>query len=236
MEEEKEEREVKQDEEKQEEEEVQEAGADRNLPSTSSAGSAGRGRSWWQTDQAQDQSDGSAVRSHAHTHRRLCLALFPDLGSTEGLSRALQPPDPSLLPAGLVVGSCDVAPWRRRINLREVKMSYKERRREEDRSRRRWDINRDRQVDRQGRLQVRVVLCRFLTSVCCGVKVLQCRNWTEYHQLLSRRERRSRGRREHLWNHEVTPLHDPRQPISTGEAAESKSRLPLVFSQNNFFL
>lgn len=134
-----------------EEKEVQEAGGDRNLsesllPSTSSAGSAGRGRSWWQTDNPQDQSAGSAVSSHAHTHRQLSWALFPDLGSAERLSSALQPPDPSLLPAGLVVGSCDVAPWRNKINLREVKMSSKERQREEDRSRHRRDVNRDRQV------------------------------------------------------------------------------------------
>ncbi|XP_075897527.1 tRNA-splicing endonuclease subunit Sen54 isoform X2 [Nelusetta ayraudi] len=181
-----------------EEEEVQEGHRDLSeghLSSTSSAGPAGRGRSWWQTDTPQDQSDGSAGSSHTHADRRPSFALFPDLGSKERLSSALLPPDPSLLPGGLEVGTCDVASWRKKINLREVKMSSKEREREEDRSRRRWDVNRDRQV-------------------------LRCRNWAEYRELLSRRERRSRGRQEHLWNHEVTPLHDPRQPISTEELLE----------------
>lgn len=135
-----------------EEKDVQEAGGDGNfseslLPSTSSAAPAGGGRSWWQTDNFQDQSDGSAVSSHDHTDRRLSYLLFPDLGSSERLCSSLLPPDPSLLPAGLVVGSCDVARWRKKINLREVKMSSKERQREADRSRCRRDVNRDREVN-----------------------------------------------------------------------------------------
>lgn len=132
-----------------EEEEVQEGRRDLSeghLSSTSSAGPAGRGRSWWQTDTPQDQSDGSAGSSHTHADPRPSFALFPDLGSKERLSSALLPPDPSLLPGGLEVGTCDVASWRKKINLREVKMSSKEQKREEDRSRRRWDVNRDRQV------------------------------------------------------------------------------------------
>lgn len=114
--------------------------------STSSARTADRGRSWWQTDDSLDQSGRSVGRSHSHTDWSPSLALFPDLGSTERLSSELLPPDPSLLPGGVVVGTCNITRWRNKINLREVKMSAKEQRREEDRSRRRWDVNRDRQV------------------------------------------------------------------------------------------
>nr|XP_057904487.1 tRNA-splicing endonuclease subunit Sen54 isoform X2 [Doryrhamphus excisus] len=61
---------------------------------------------------------------------------------------------------------------------------------------RRWDVNRDE-------------------------KVRQCRNWAEYQQLLARRRRPARP--EHLWEKEVAPLHDPTQPISTGELLDKIS-------------
>lgn len=48
-------------------------------------------------------------------------------------------------------------------------------------------------------------------------KVQQCRNWAEYRELLAGREGRRKGRQEHLWNREVTPLHDPRQGVPTSE-------------------
>lgn len=112
--------------------------------SGSAAEAAGAGRSWWLTDDCVDQSDRSVVSGHTRCH--VGSVPFPDLGSAESPSSCLSPPDPSLLPEGLVVGICDVAAWRQKINLREVKMSSKEQKREEDRSRRRWDVNRDREV------------------------------------------------------------------------------------------
>lgn len=112
--------------------------------SGSAAEAAGPGRSWWLADDGVDQSNRSVASGHTHRHFR--SVPFPDLGSAESPSSCLSPPDPSLLPESLVVGVCDVAPWRQKINLREVKMSSKERKREEDRSRRRWDVNRDREV------------------------------------------------------------------------------------------
>ena len=52
------------------------------------------------------------------------------------------------------------------------------------------------------------------------LKVRRCRNWAEYRELLARREGRRKGRPAHLWNREVTPLHDPRQPIPTSEITQ----------------
>ncbi|KAM6914493.1 tRNA-splicing endonuclease subunit Sen54 isoform 1-T1 [Lycodopsis pacificus] len=159
--------------------------------------SAGAGGTWWMADVLGDQSDHQPA-SGSSSHRDFGSILFPDLGSREQLPSCLAPPDPSLLPGSLAVGVCDVSHWRRRINLREVKMSPKEQEREEARRKRRWDVNKDRQVRR-------------------------CRNWAEYRELLARRGGRSEGRPAHLWNREVTPLHDPRQPIPTGQLLEKIS-------------
>ncbi|XP_029293940.1 tRNA-splicing endonuclease subunit Sen54 [Cottoperca gobio] len=157
----------------------------------------GRGRTWWMTDVLGGRSD-QRPASGASRWDFSSIA-FPDLGSSrERLSSCLASPEPSLLPGSLAVGVCDVDLWRRRINLREVKMSSKEQEREEDQRRRRSDVNKDREVRR-------------------------CRNWTEYRELLKRRQRRHKERAEHLWSREVTPLHDPRQPIPTGELLDKIS-------------
>ncbi|XP_068581857.1 tRNA-splicing endonuclease subunit Sen54 [Cebidichthys violaceus] len=167
----------------------------------SSAGAAG-GRTWWMMDVLGDRCSrgpiGRQPASGSSSHRDFSSILFPDLGSREHLPSCLASPDPSLLPGSLAVGVCDVSLWRRRINLREVKVSRKEQEREEARRKRRWDVNKDRQVRR-------------------------CRNWAEYRELLARRRGRREGRPAHLWNREVTPLHDPRQPIPTGQLLDKIS-------------
>ncbi|XP_044037596.1 tRNA-splicing endonuclease subunit Sen54 isoform X2 [Siniperca chuatsi] len=165
---------------------------------TAAASSAdkGGGRTWWMTDVLGDQSDHQPAPGSSQWD--FSSIPFPDLGSRERLSSCLAPPNPSLLPGSLAVGVCDVAPWRQRINLRKVKMSSKEQKREKDKHRRRWDVNKDREVRR-------------------------CRNWAEYRELLAGRQRRRKGRPAHLWNREVTPLHDPRQPIPTGELLDKIS-------------
>ncbi|KAM7387501.1 hypothetical protein PAMA_009899 [Pampus argenteus] len=154
------------------------------------------GRTWW-TDVPDGDSGHRADRHTASGSTRWDFSsiIFPDLGSSERLPSCLASPDSSLLPGALAVGDCDVAPWRRRINLREVKMSLKERERDEQ-SRR--DVNRDREVQR-------------------------CRNWAEYRDLMARRKGRQEGQAAHLWNREVTPLHDPSDPISTGELLDKIS-------------
>ncbi|KAM3598398.1 uncharacterized protein V6R79_017448 [Siganus canaliculatus] len=145
------------------------------------------GRTWWRADVPKDDLDHQPASSAKRWH--FSSIPFPDLGSREHLSRCLPAPDSSLLPGSLAVGVCDVALWRHKINLREVKMSAKERERER---RHRHNINRDKEV-------------------------LRCRNWTEYHKLLARRQGQREGRPAHLWNREVTPLHDPKQPVPTAE-------------------
>ncbi|XP_071321038.1 tRNA-splicing endonuclease subunit Sen54 [Trachinotus anak] len=172
---------------------------------TASTADEGGARAWWVTDVVRDSGRGSA---QTPTSGSSCWDFssisFPDLGSKEHLSSCLASPDPSLLPGALAVGVCDVAPWRQRINLREVRMSSKEQRREEDKRRRRWDVNKDKEVQR-------------------------CRNWAEYQELLARRQGRRKGRPAHLWNREVAPLHDPRQPVPTGELLD---KISLVKSTN----
>ncbi len=113
---------------------------------TAAASSAdeGEGRTWWVTDDSGDRLDHQPAS--AGSHWNFSSILFPDLGSREHLSSSLLPPDPSLLPGSLAVGVCDVAPWRQRINLRTVKMSWKEQKREKDKHRQRSDVNKDREV------------------------------------------------------------------------------------------
>ncbi|XP_077411592.1 tRNA-splicing endonuclease subunit Sen54 isoform X2 [Vanacampus margaritifer] len=161
-------------------------------PSADSSG----GRPWWITDPLV----GHKFNEHTcHPSSRWGDSIvFPDVASLRGHTGCLTSPDPSLLPGGLTVGECDVRPWTRRINQREVKMSAKDTERERTNHRRNWGVNRDK-------------------------KVQQCRNWAEYHQLLGSRQRRDSGRPEHLWKREVTPLHDHTQPISTGELLDKIS-------------
>ncbi|XP_018540164.1 LOW QUALITY PROTEIN: tRNA-splicing endonuclease subunit Sen54 [Lates calcarifer] len=166
-------------------------------PSTGAA-DEGRGRTWWTTDVLGDSGKGSVHSPTSGSSRWDFSSIpFPDLGSREQLSSCLASPDPSLLPGALAVGVCDVAPWRERINLRKLKMSAKEQR-EEDKRRRRRDVNKDKEVQR-------------------------CRNWAEYQELLRRRQGRREGRPAHLWNREVTPLHDPTQPVPTDQLLDKIS-------------
>lgn len=119
---------------------------------TASSAHKGGGRTWWMTDVLRDRPD---QRPASRTSRWDFSSIpFPDLGSQKCLSSCLASPDPSLLPGSLAVGVCDIALWTRKINLREVKMSSKEQKREEDKRRRRWDVNKDREV------------CSNLTSKC----------------------------------------------------------------------
>ncbi|XP_037544612.1 tRNA-splicing endonuclease subunit Sen54 [Nematolebias whitei] len=160
---------------------------------------------WWMTDDPERESEerSDLCGSSARRSRWDFSAIpFPDLGSRDCDPGCLAPPDPSVLPGDLAVGVCDVAAWKDKINLRQVKMSAKEQRRERTRGRQRWDVNKAKEVRR-------------------------CRNWTEYHELLARRQARRqaqrRGRPAHLWNREVEPLHDPTRPVPTAELLDKIS-------------
>lgn len=142
---------------------------------------------------------------------------FPDLGSAGAPGSRLPPPDPALLPGSFSVGGCEIDPWRRRINLREVRMSASDRRRDEDKRRRR-DVNRDAEVcSMSSKLRRFHVFIEYFHMFGVYLKVRRCRNWAEYRELLERRTRRPTSGHECLWNREVAPLHDPRRPIRTGE-------------------
>lgn len=106
-----------------------------------------RRRAWWTADALRDAGHESAHRPAFGSPRwDFCSISFPDLGSRESQPLCLASPDPSLLPGALAVGLCDVASWRERLNVREIRMSSKERKREHDNYRHKRDVNRDREV------------------------------------------------------------------------------------------
>ncbi|XP_061568353.1 tRNA-splicing endonuclease subunit Sen54 [Cololabis saira] len=158
----------------------------------------GSGRAWWATSDPAWGSEKPPPHSSSSPRWDFSSILFPDLGPGAGAggSRCMAPPPPSLLPAGLSVGVCDVAAWMEKINLRKLKTSGREREREEQRDRKLWNNNRE---------------------------VRRCRTWAEYEELLARRQARQRGRPVHLWNREVKPLHDPTEPVHTAELLEKIS-------------
>lgn len=99
--------------------------AEEKDPRSPAGGGEGGGQAWWLSEERTGQR-----RTHSSAPSRWDFSglAFPDLGSGEGL---VAPPDPALLPGGLSVGVCDVASWRQKVNLRRVKVSEKEQRREE---------------------------------------------------------------------------------------------------------
>lgn len=110
-------------------------------------GTKDEGRTWWMTDVlvgSDKRSDHCTTSGSSRWDFRNIS--FPDLGSSDRLPSCLAPPDPYLLPVDVTVGVCDVAPWRRKINLRKVRMSAKEEKKEEEKRRRRRDVNKDREV------------------------------------------------------------------------------------------
>lgn len=136
--------------EKMEEDKCSEGEEDKKLPEPPEAQSSadeGGGRSWWMMDVLgdSDKDSGHGSKSGSSCWDFSSIS-FPDLGSTsrEHFPSDLAPPDPSLLPGDLKVGFCDIAPWRQKINLRQVKMSANEQKREK--YRRRWDVNKNREV------------------------------------------------------------------------------------------
>ncbi|KAK7174214.1 hypothetical protein R3I93_001420 [Phoxinus phoxinus] len=147
-------------------------------------------RTWWMERDV--QSPPPQVQSTAPRWDFSSIS-FPDLGSRRSRSVCLASPDRSLLPGALEVGDCDVAPWLSRLNMKQEKLSRRDRERQRERDRYRRDVNSDREVRR-------------------------CRNWAEYFQLLEDRRRRGqRDRPAHLWEREVTPLTQPGQCASHRE-------------------
>ncbi|KAM9780016.1 LOW QUALITY PROTEIN: tRNA-splicing endonuclease subunit Sen54 [Neosynchiropus ocellatus] len=166
---------------------------------STSSSDKGAGRSWWTAEEAEDPVESGRIRDRSSRWGTdIC---FPDVGSGDVGLGSLSAPDPSLLPGALTVGACDIARWAQRINLRKVKSSQKEEEQAREGRLRRGDVNTDHEVQR-------------------------CRNWAEYRELLQRRSGSTQGLPEHLWNREVTPLHDPRDSIPTCELLEKLRVIP----------
>ncbi|XP_043090471.1 tRNA-splicing endonuclease subunit Sen54 isoform X2 [Puntigrus tetrazona] len=147
-------------------------------------------RTWWTEDDVQPRP--ARARSAAPRWDFGSIS-FPDLGARRSRPVSLASPDPSLLPGALEVGGCDVTPWLGRLNVKQEKLSRRDRERQRDRERYHRDVNSDREVR-------------------------HCRDWAEYLQLLEdRRRRRRKDRPAHLWEQEVTPLTQPGQCSSHRE-------------------
>ncbi|XP_059891865.1 tRNA-splicing endonuclease subunit Sen54 isoform X1 [Gadus macrocephalus] len=162
------------------------------------------GRSWWSDGLVppEQQQDGGPSPGGPTPRWDFLSIQFPDLGARD-TPGPLAPPDPALLPGAMAVGVCSVSSWLRRLNTwREKQPGGKQRRRreeEEERARRRTGPDRE---------------------------VQGCRSWAEYRRIMERRRkgsRRSDSKPAHLWEKDVTPLHDPRQGTSTAELLEKIS-------------
>ncbi|CAL8311700.1 unnamed protein product [Arctogadus glacialis] len=162
------------------------------------------GRCWWSDGLVppEQQQDGGPSPAGPNSRWDFLSIQFPDLGARD-TPGPLAPPDPALLPGAMAVGVCSVSSWLRRLNTwREKQPGGKQRRRreeEEERARRRTGPDRE---------------------------VQGCRSWAEYRRIMERRRkgsRRSDSRPAHLWEKDVTPLHDPRQGTSTAELLEKIS-------------
>ncbi|XP_078808071.1 tRNA-splicing endonuclease subunit Sen54 isoform X2 [Oryzias latipes] len=202
--------------------------AEEKDPRSPAGGGEDGGQAWWLSEERTGQR-----RTHSSAPSRWDFSglAFPDLGSGEGL---VAPPDPALLPGGLSVGVCDVASWRQKVNLRRVKVSEKEQRREEVQGRRMQQWSREtlesvtlfsaenanftapQTPDRHAQRTTPTCSRRCTTFF----QVQRCRNWAEYQELLERRGAGHPGQPAHLWSGEVTPLHDPTHPITTAELLE----------------
>uniref|UniRef100_A0A8C4ZHG5 Uncharacterized protein n=1 Tax=Gadus morhua TaxID=8049 RepID=A0A8C4ZHG5_GADMO len=162
------------------------------------------GRNWWSDGLVplEQHQDGGPSHGGPTSRWDFLSIQFPDLGARD-TPGPLAPPDPALLPGAMAVGVCSVSSWLRRLNTwREKQPGGKQRRRreeEEERARRRTGPDRE---------------------------VQGCRSWAEYRRIMERRRkgsRRSDSRPAHLWEKDVTPLHDPRQGTSTAELLEKIS-------------
>uniref|UniRef100_A0A8B9TBS6 tRNA splicing endonuclease subunit 54 n=1 Tax=Anas platyrhynchos TaxID=8839 RepID=A0A8B9TBS6_ANAPL len=113
----------------------------------------------------------------------------------------LPSPDCGLLPENVPGREVDAASWCKRINLKQEKLSRKEREQLERESRYKSSVNADREVRR-------------------------CSNWQEYKALLKQRSQQRVWRRPpHLWDQAVTPLLRPEEATSTAAILQQISVL-----------
>ncbi|KAG9263961.1 tRNA-splicing endonuclease subunit Sen54 isoform X1 [Astyanax mexicanus] len=153
-------------------------------------------RNWWTAASSQSWSTTGLPAALPWDFR---LISFPDLGSSRAARTCLAAPDPELLPGALQVGECKMASWLTKLNLKEEKLSRRERERQRERDRYKRSVNDDREVRR-------------------------CTNWAEYLELMKKRRRqRCKERPAHLWEKDVTPLSQPGLCTSHRELLEEVS-------------
>ncbi|XP_072550363.1 tRNA-splicing endonuclease subunit Sen54 isoform X2 [Salminus brasiliensis] len=154
------------------------------------------GRNWWTNESSQSQFTSGLPAAPAWDFS--CIS-FPDLGSSRASRTCLEAPNPMLLPGALQVGECKVAPWLKKLNLKEERLSRRERERQKEWKQYKRDVNDDREVQR-------------------------CKNWAEFLKLMEKRKSRQRRERPaHLWEKDVTPLSQPGQCTSHRELLEEVS-------------
>ncbi|XP_066471063.1 tRNA-splicing endonuclease subunit Sen54 [Tiliqua scincoides] len=117
---------------------------------------------------------------------------FPNMGA-DCPQTLLSEPDKSLLPENVTAREVDASRWRRKLNQKRERLTYKEREQLEWESRYKRSINEDKEVR-------------------------QCSSWQEYKALLEKWKRlKERTRPAHLWEQAVTPLVKPDQSLSTAD-------------------
>lgn len=124
---------------------------------------------------------------------------FPNMGA-DCPQTFLREPDKNLLPENVTAREVDASRWRRKLNQKREKLTYREREQLEWESRYKRSINDDNEVR-------------------------QCSTWQEYKALLEeRRMWKERRRPAHLWEQAVTPLVKPDESLSTGNVTSEKGR------------
>lgn len=122
---------------------------------------------------------------------------FPNMGA-DCPQTFLPEPDKSLLPENVSAQKVDASHWRRQLNQKRERLTYKEREQLEWESRYKRSINEDKEVR-------------------------QCSTWQEYKALLNeRRWWKERSCPVHLWEQTVTPLVKPDPSLATGIATSVK--------------
>ncbi|XP_039595869.1 tRNA-splicing endonuclease subunit Sen54 isoform X1 [Polypterus senegalus] len=154
---------------------------------------------WWEKKLEEAPSPGRPVYSKQSAGKcDLNKVLFPNLGR-DCLHTNLEVPDACLLPSNVTATACDISSWREKLNMRQMRLTRREREELEKKKKYKRGVNEDKEVR-------------------------ACKNWQEYKQLLERRSQSSSKQRPaHLWNDVICPLVTPGQVSSTGDLLQQIS-------------
>ncbi|XP_051792466.1 tRNA-splicing endonuclease subunit Sen54 isoform X2 [Erpetoichthys calabaricus] len=154
---------------------------------------------WWEKKSEEAPSPGRPVYFKQSAGKRdLNKVLFPNLGR-DCLHTNLEIPNACLLPSNVTAKACNISSWREKLNMRQMRLTRREREELEKKNKYKRGVNEDKEVR-------------------------ACKNWQEYKQLLERRSQSSSEQRPaHLWNDAVCPLVTPGQVSSTGDLLQQIS-------------